>query len=347
MLKKFPRALFLLVGLIVGCASPLVMPLSPPPSSPAPTTIPSTTTTTITQKGTLRLATGEAQNVDDIPRLLAVDSLRAQGYTVELITFADTQLTTSALIKGDVDIALGGNQPNWAAIAKGAPIRAFLGRTNNTQLLLTPVSIQDCADLQGKKLGLNSATTTTGFMVDQYIQAHCPGTQPEKIIVASSINRRAGLLAGTLDASPSQTDDWLDLERKAPGKFHILINLGEEFPDLQISSYHMRQEFGAQHADLVKAFARAIILANRSIQDKNVLRAAIIKYLGFTPDVADQAAAAYLAVKQWDVNGGETEAKIKFTLDLLKKSGLDDKLTPDDVADLSFVNAVLDEIGRQ
>ena len=40
-------------------------------------------------------------------------------------------------------------------------------------------------------------------------------------------------------------------------------------------------------------------------------------------------------------------AKIEYTLEFLKKSGLSETLKPEDVSDLSFVNVVLDEIGRQ
>ena len=217
MFKNLIRTLFLLAGLTIGCASPGAnfVPITGIPSTP---TIPAASNTPA-QKGTLRLATSETVNVDDIPRLIAQDSLREQGYTVELITFADFQLTTTAIIKGDVDIALGGNQTSWSAIAKGAPIRSFLGRSNNTQLLLTPTAIQHCEDLNGKKLGLSNATGSGPSMIADYVQRHCPAIKMETLIIASSNNRRIALLGGSLDATPLQTDDWLQIDATHRGNF--------------------------------------------------------------------------------------------------------------------------------
>ena len=65
-------------------------------------------------------------------------------------------------------------------------------------------------------------------------------------------------------------------------------------------------------------------------------------------DTARALGAAYLDIGEWDPNGALTPDNIQFTLDFLAaNTSLPAGLAVDDVADLSYLNAVLDEIGRQ
>jgi len=49
-----------------------------------------------------------------------------------------------------------------------------------------------------------------------------------------------------------------------------------------------------------------------------------------------------------DPNGGLDLDRIEYTLGILRGSGaVPEDMTPDDVADLAIMNAVLDELGRE
>ena len=50
----------------------------------------------------------------------------------------------------------------------------------------------------------------------------------------------------------------------------------------------------------------------------------------------------------WSPNGGLTEQNVRYTLSMLIDGQLVPAgIKPEDVADLSYLNTVLDEIGRQ
>jgi hypothetical protein len=93
---------------------------------------------------------------------------------------------------------------------------------------------------------------------------------------------------------------------------------------------------------------RAILQARRELSDPAVLSAALVKYLELDPKEAQEAAEDYLDHKVWDLNGSWTAEVLQFNLDFFETAGAIQKgLTPDQVADLAPLNAVLDEIGRK
>jgi hypothetical protein len=97
----------------------------------------------------------------------------------------------------------------------------------------------------------------------------------------------------------------------------------------------------------VKNLVRAIVTANRRVQDRQTLLDAISRYL---PDDANAkpSADAYLAQKVWDVNGAMSPDSVQYMVDfLVKTKQLPVGATPDKVADPNYLNAVLDALGRQ
>ena len=70
----------------------------------------------------VRIELSTSPDVEDIPRLMAIDAMRADGYTLETLEFADTSATVLALARGDLDFAVVSDVTGWAAIEKGAPI---------------------------------------------------------------------------------------------------------------------------------------------------------------------------------------------------------------------------------
>ena len=316
---------------------------NPAASAPTATMVP----TAAAKTGTLRINLPTNAGIADIPVLMALDALKSQGYTVETADFAQFELLTAALVKGDLDIASGGNEQTWAAISKGAPIRTIIGWNTDPYYMVSKQELQDCAALTGKVVAMNIAKGTFTRMFDQYVQQHCPGTTPQIIVIQSANNRVPALLSGQVDAALLKLDGKLEVERQAPGKFHPLMSFNKEFPQLLLSGYHVRREFGTQHPEIVKDLVRAVVEASRRIQDKQSLYAAIAKFLPTTTN-AQAVADAYLAEGTWDLNGGWTPERIQATLEFAKKANVvPAELKAEDVTDLSYLNAVLDEIGRK
>jgi ABC-type nitrate/sulfonate/bicarbonate transport system substrate-binding protein len=137
--------------------------------------------------------------------------------------------------------------------------------------------------------------------------------------------------------------------RKASARaISSLIDFADAFPQIDITSYHVRRDFAAAHPELVKDFLRAILTVHRQVQDIKVLEDAIVSIAQLDRTRARAAAEFYLARKIWDVNGGLTSQRVQFTLEFMIKAGaLPASLQADQVADLSYLNAVLGEMGTR
>lgn len=299
------------------------------------------------KSGTMRIEEFADADVADIPWLMAIDLLKEQGYTIETMSFADLTFPAAAMAQGDLDFASLGNKVAWAAIGKGAPIFTFMDTYANTALTVTRKDIQTCADLDGKSVAVPSVSAVRTAMVNAYVRENCPDVKPEILIVKGGSNRMAALLTGEVDAAAQDIDDLIKLEHDRPGQFHALTVFAQEFPGLQITSYLVRREFAEQHPEMVKDVIRALFTARRDLQDPQALREAIIKYLDLEPDEAQEMADTYLEQEIWDVGGAYTLETVQANIDFFQEYGdLPAGLKAEDVADLSYYDAVLDEIGR-
>jgi len=332
------------IALCALIASSLVA-CTPPEDWPQPTT-PVVQATVPAKTGTIRTSAAST-GLDDIPLRIALDTLREEGYVVETTEYARWDLVTSELASGALDIAPSSHQTAWAAIAQGAAIRAVIDSRRNPYLIACKAEITTCDDLLGKSIAYSTTSNVLAALANGYFRRNCPGAEPPITLIPSSSNRMAALLSGEIDAALLDEEDALQLDREAPGKFHVLRYLAEEFPQVVTGAFYVHSDFAASHPDIVKDFVKALLQANRRVQDPQVLRAAIERYL--SGDANAQAnAEAYLAHKAWEVNGGLDMERIEYTLTFLTDAGVvPSGLQADQLADASYLSAVLDEIGRQ
>lgn len=301
------------------------------------------------RSGTLRLSVLGATSVSDVPSLMALAALEQQGYQTEAIHFAKSSLILPALLKGDLELSGANSTLVGAAIAEGADIRVIVGKVRVRYMLAVKADITHCRDLDGRSVVFSTRQSVGYVMFEQYIQQHCPGIAPEIVLIAGSENRFAALQTEEVDAAYLGIDEWQLLRETAPDKFVLLINFRKEFPEVQLSTYSVRRDWAEANSDLLKDFVRAVLEANRSVlEDRQLLVDAIVKYVEVEPDRAQDLAQEYLTSQLWDPNGQITAENIQATLDFLRAGDmLDTDLTVEQVADLSYLNAVLDEIGRQ
>jgi NitT/TauT family transport system substrate-binding protein len=210
--------------------------------------------------------------------------------------------------------------------------------------------IRTCADLDGRRLAQHSEASVSKAMSDAYIAETCPSTKPQVLIIPNSRNRAAALLAGEIDATPLKLADFMQLEREAPGRFHTLTNFSEDLPDLKIIGLYVNRKFAEEHPAAVKDLVRALLTVHRQIkEDPEILIEAEGRYIeSYSPDLLPQITQAHLDINSWDANGGMTEDGVEYSLQFFVNAGkLEPGLTVADVAELSFLEEVLEEMGRE
>lgn len=298
---------------------------------------------------TLHIDVPQTGDVTHIPWLMAVDALREDGFTIEALEFSAVDSTSVvAMEQGELDFTSMSNQLAWSAVQKGAELATFIDMGAISFLLAAKSEIESCGQMDGRPMAMGSVSSVSTAMVNLFMEKNCPGARPELLVVRNVDSRLAALLSGEADAALIEAQELLRLEREKPGAYHALVDLADEYPGLQINSYVMRRGFAEQHPDVVKTFILAILEARRSLQDPQVLSQAIVRYSGVGPDEAQRLAEFFLERQTWDVSGEYTLETVQRTVDFLQEYGdLGPDIKAEDAADLSYLNEVWDEIGRQ
>jgi ABC-type nitrate/sulfonate/bicarbonate transport system substrate-binding protein len=345
MKKLLASVILLILSLVIAACKtaprPDVSPLfavSPLPAASAPV-----------KSGEIHLGQRGAPGVKDLPWLLTVDALQAQGYTVKVTELAKGELVAQAMEQGDIDIANVTPSIAWAAVAKGADIRTIVGNYDNAFYLAVKKELQTCEDLNGRSLAFSSRQATGYILFEEYLKEHCPGVTPQILLINQSPSRVAALQAGELDGAYLELEDWLSLAGQKPDDFHVILDFGKEYPDFLGSGFCARGAWAEQHPEMVKDFARAVITYQRELAaNPERLVAEIMKLYEVDAAEAQRLAEAYRTAGIWDLNGALTYENIQYTIDAMVADGaLPAGLKAEDVADLSYMNAVLDELGRK
>lgn len=327
-------SIFLLgaMGLVAACA-PVIVPT--PAAGP-------------TRLQTLRMELPTDANMSDLPRLMAADALRAQGYTVEAVDFNDNALSVQALEQGDLDLGYISNAIAWAAIKRGANIRTILDDITDARVLAVAPDIKTCADLNGKQVAVASTNSTQAILLNKYIKDECPDVKPELVVMSSPNNRFIALTSGQVDAATMNLTDVLGYQYMHKMQVALLDDYTGKFLHLRGAGQVARLELIEKYPETAKDIVRALLNARRQLQDPEALTANAVKYLKMDPEEARELGKTYLEGQVWDLNGGWTPENLQSNLDFFVETGaVPAGLTANDIADLSVMNAVLDELGRE
>ena len=329
----------------VACAG---LPASPTPAA-APSPAPLPTTPPTRKSGTLRLLYLNTRDVRDVPVLLALEALQAQGYTIVQTSLGTTSLIVDALARGDGDLASFANNSAWTAVSKGAKL-VTIGEIHHTQPVVAARNdIHTCQDLDGKPVAVNPPGQANAALLDRYMKQSCPGAKYVPVVISDNAAKVAALQSGNVDAALVENEFMLDIQRRAPDRFHALISLAKEFPLIHTAGIQVRREWAEQNPGLVKDYMRALLESDRRVAaDRQLLYAEAQKRIGLDAAAAKETADMYLDNNAWEPNGGLTAENVKYTLDFLTGlSAVPAGLKVEDVSDLSYLNAALDAIGRK
>jgi len=286
----------------------------------------------------------------DAPMLAAIDVLRSQGYTIEAPEVADPNLMIAGTAEGQFHFSSGDTAALLRAINEGANLRIIGERVGDEWTIGTVADITSCEELEGRTVAYHAVGSFNEVSVRAYIAQNCPGTQPEEVIIEGSENRAAAMLAGRLDSSPLELSDAVNILRQGGDDYRILTSFNETLPDLRPATLAGNVEFMEQNPGTTRAFLRALLEVNRRIVDEpGYLKEIALEYVpSVDEEILDEVVEQYLEFNLFDPNGGVTEENIEFTIQFFADAGsFPPGLSVEEVADLSHLNAVFDEIGRR
>ena len=299
----------------------------------------------------IKIVTAHSSSRDfgDMTELLAWEAIKSKGYDVEFKSTATPELATQALINGDAQFAAISSGTGMRAVQAGAKIKMVAEHKANEWALVTIASITDPKQLPGKRLAVHSLGAISAGMVNSTLNK--AGVKVDFMTIAGSDIRAQAMLSGQIDATPLEIKDVLNVQAKAPGRFHILVNYSQEMPELNGTCYWVSDDFLTKNPQWVQDLIQARLEINRKAKDDPKWLMGEGKRLFPQLDAAlvEAAVEAYLKAGIWNVNGHLTPESADFSLKFYSKAGTitDKNLKPELYYNFGPLNAVLKKIGEK
>jgi NitT/TauT family transport system substrate-binding protein len=346
---RSPLVLLATVALVAAAcgtgATPSPASVAPPPSaaasaSAAPSAEPSASPLAGSKNFTVAFT---SIGVSSVALLAAIDDLKSQGYTIDTPEVADNNLIVQGVSTGEFQFSSGTTLAVMIAALSDAPVQIIGNRIGNEWTVASTSDIADCAGLQGKRYAHHSEAAVSTAMGRNWIQQDCPGTTPEEVIIAGSDNRANALIAAQIDATELELSDAISLLATQGDKFHVLTSFSETLPDLKPSTIYGNTEYMTENPGDVVALLQATLAQHEKINaDPEYLKSLATKYLpNVNQDTIDEVAAQYVELGLFETDGGITTEGVTYTIDFfVKANALEDGLTVDEAADLSYLEMV-------
>jgi NitT/TauT family transport system substrate-binding protein len=297
----------------------------------------------------VRFAYPSSADMGDVPSLLAWEQLKKQGIEVVPMFFPKTDLAVQAVVAGEADIGTAAGIAVVKAVESGMKLKIIGEQVRNEWQLVTPVSIKDAKQLDGKRVGYHAPITVTEALVKWMAQYY--KITPNWMIVPGSDVRAEALMRGQLDATPAEIGDVLNILQAKPGQFHVLISYAKIFPQLIGSMYFARADYVQKNSSVVGSVLEAILNAHRAIEERpGLVKENALRLLPETkPELIDATAGTYRELRIWDVNGGASKDRGEASIKFFEESGLLKKgaVSYAQAFDAGPLDRVLKKIGRK
>jgi ABC-type nitrate/sulfonate/bicarbonate transport system substrate-binding protein len=237
----------------------------------------------------------------------------------------------------------------WSRPSSGMNVRIIGEQVRNEWQLVTPVSLKDPKQLEGKRVGYHAPITVTEALV-KWMAVHYK-INPNWMIIPGSDVRAEALMRGQLDATPAEIGDVLNILQAKPGQFHILISYAKVFPQLIGSMYFARADYVQKNAATVESVLEAILNAHRAAEERpGLVKENALRLLPETkPQLVEATAATYKELRIWDVNGGADKERGEASIKFFEEAGLLKKgaVTYAQAFDTGPLDKALQKIGRK
>lgn len=282
----------------------------------------------------------------DVPLLVTIDELNADGWDIDTTVINDTGVQTEALVSGQIQMTASNSIPALQAIQLGQDLVMLGERSLNDWLVVARTDVESCQDMAGETVAYHSEASPSTFMLRTYMEENCPGTEANFVIMEGSSNRAAALVDGQIGATVVQVEDWVAATGGDNDDVHILGNLGTELGDLITSSYVAQREWAVDNEAVLTEFFSVLLTKNRELGgDPDALVDAAVDVLDAAdPDTLQLIIDAY-GDNPFLEDGGMSRDRVEYTLAFLEEAdALEPGLDAGDVVYRAPLEAALEEL---
>jgi NitT/TauT family transport system substrate-binding protein len=285
----------------------------------------------------------------ELPIWMTAQRLARDGWKMDIVEFAQSELATEALVKGDVQVSSGTTSNALVATERGARLALIGERNLNEWVLVSTPELRQCSDLQGKRLAIHSEGAVSAAMARNWVASVCRGTTPNYLIIAGSANRAQALINGQIDATPLELADWVRVETQAPGKFRILENFSRGLPNLSSSAIYTSSDWLSANRPVMTAFMAELLKTFRMVAEQPALleSAAKERLPEIDAQLLPKIIQAYFSIDAFPPNGGLTAQKVEGTIAFFTEGGqIKPGMTVAQAANLGVLEDALNIVGR-
>jgi len=277
----------------------------------------------------------------DLPELMAIDAMNAQGYDM-----SDKQLNGDVLpfqaLESNQGQILGASLPSAAlAVEAGSTIKIISARNQNQVVWVAGDKYKDCSKLDGQKVGIFSDTGGYTILMKLYFAKACPDVKPTYVTIPDSPVRAQAVATNKIGGTALGLSDAIALQQSNPDGTFFVLPLNEEIPGVGDEYIYANSQTLKDHPTIAAAFVAEQLKAIRQIygDDDTALQALVTKYL---PGVKNtDVLKSMVQSKVWYANGGLSGPGLDATL-----KGFSLTPAPDQLQDLTALDAALQNVGK-
>jgi ABC-type nitrate/sulfonate/bicarbonate transport system substrate-binding protein len=270
--------------MLVVSLTAVLLDTRPTPAAPARVTLLSTVT-----------------RVVNLPLLVGFKLLRQDGLAFEVRDLRTPEAVVLAVAERQGQFGTG-FAAFYPAVEKGAPVRALFELSKPEFVVVAKREIATVAGLSGVRLASHSPGATVQALLEFFLLDH-PGVTPTIVFMPEGSPARAeAILRGAVDAAAIDLTAAQVVLDRAPGRFHILVDLTR----IPVSSSFLiaRQDFIEGNQPLVRQVLRRLLESYR----RGIASPAFWATEGaeFFPQVPREQLERQLAAlaRVFDLNGG-------------------------------------------
>jgi ABC-type nitrate/sulfonate/bicarbonate transport system substrate-binding protein len=271
-----------------------------------------------------------------LPILMAIDAMKADGYDITTQQTQSDSVSFQLMSANRLQLTFTNLADGAAPVAQGAPLKAVMGVDANATTWVSGADYPNCADLNGRPVGIYAPHEGYTLIQEAYFAKECPGVEPNLVVIPDSTLRAQALAAGKIDGSVLGTSDAYQLVEKYPDHHFNTVAMGPELAGAGDSYIWTNTTTIKDNAEGLQAFLAAVLKSVRQIYaEPDKLPDLVNKYFDATQLSVTQE---YAKTKLWHDDGslGGVDPTLKL---------FDVKGSYDQIVDEAPLQHALSEIG--
>jgi ABC-type nitrate/sulfonate/bicarbonate transport system substrate-binding protein len=286
----------------------------------------------------------EGSIYDQIP-VITNERLNEDGWNVEDIYFARTELTPQALAQNNIQIGIELYLEPLRTIQAGGSDSTinFVMENNDAEFVVIAKSqYPTCEDMDGIRFGIHGEESTASIAAVNWLNEEC-GVEPQILVIPGGDNRIIALENDELDATLVQYGDWVALESTADPGEYVLVDSGDAMA-FTGAGYYVNTVWAEENRDVAVAYFGELLRTFQMVhEDPSILEGAVRENVEVPEESITEAVDVYLDpelvnMAPIDPMGGDPEDALQAAIDYFTPDELDEGLDPATIFDQELLD---------